>query len=148
MKNSLTVVLDANVVIPLIVPASRSTRVLHRLVESGHEVVISTAILLEVQEKLLTKKTLRKWLRVSDEEIESFVENIAITCSVIVTPSNVPKVVLADPDDDLIIAAASQCGAGYIVSEDHNLLALDGFQGIRIMTRDDFLCELDKLGVP
>lgn len=148
MKNSLTVVFDANVVIPLIVPASRSTRVLHRLVESGHEVVISTATLLEVQEKLLTKKTLRKWLRVSDEEIESFVENIAIACTVIVTPSNVPKVVLADPDDDPIIAAALQCGAGYIVSEDRHLLALDAFQGIRIMTRDDFLRELDRLGVP
>ena len=58
------------------------------------------------------------------------------------------KVVVADPDDDSVIAAAVQCSAKHIVTEDQHLLALDGFQGIRMMTRDDFARELDRLGVP
>ncbi len=142
------VVFDANVLIPLIVPASRSARIFQRLAAGGHDVVVSTAILAEVREKMLTKKNLRKWLRVSDEEIEAFLEDLVIACTVIVTPSSVQRVVVADPDDDVVIAAAVQCSAGYIVSEDQHLLALDGFQGIRVMTRDNFARELDRLHIP
>ncbi len=97
---------------------------------------------------MLTKSTLRKWLGVSDEQIHRFVNDLAMIFVVVVTPPNVPRYVEDDPDDDSIIAAALQCGAGYVVSEDRHLLRLDGFQGLRVLTRDDFLRELDRLGVP
>ncbi len=147
MPDRLTVVFDANVLIPLILPASRSTRLFLRLLGDGHQVVVSPAILAEVREKMLTKSTLRKWLGVSDEQIHRFVNDLAMICVVVVTPANLPRYVAEDPDDDSIIAAALQSGAGYVVSEDRHLLRLDGFQGLRVLTRDDFLHELDRLGV-
>ena len=61
---------------------------------------------------MLTKDTLRKWLGVSDEQIHRFVNDLSMICAVVVTPPNVPRYVEADPDDDSIIAAALQCGAG------------------------------------
>lgn len=97
---------------------------------------------------MLTKSTLRELLGVSDEQINRFVNDLEMMCVVVVTPPNVPRYVEDDPDDDSIIAAALQCGAGYVISEDRHLLRLDGFQGLRIMTRDDFALELDRLGVP
>ena len=148
MTGALVVVFDTNVLIPLILSASKSYRLFSRLIDNGHRVVVSPAILAEVRDKMLTKRTLRKWLGVSDDRIERFLDYLTKMCSIVATSTNVPRYVLADPDDDPIIAAALQCGAGYIVSEDHHLLELDGFQGIRIMPRDDFLRELDHLDVP
>jgi predicted nucleic acid-binding protein len=54
----------------------------------------------------------------------------------------------ADPKDDIIIAAALESGASYIVSEDKHLLDLKQYGGIRIMNRVEFEQELDRLDVP
>ena len=91
MPDRLVVVLDTNVLIPLIIPSSRSTGLFLRLLGDGHEVVVSPAILSEVREKMLTKSTLRKWLGVSDEQIHRFVNDLATICVVVVTPPNVPR---------------------------------------------------------
>ena len=54
----------------------------------------------------------------------------------------------ADPKDDMIIAAAVESGASYIVSEDHHLRDLKQHQGITILGTDEFKAELDRLGIP
>jgi predicted nucleic acid-binding protein len=56
--------------------------------------------------------------------------------------------VTADPDDDAVIAAAVEAKASYIVTEDRHLLAVRRHETIRIMSRDEFRAELDRLGVP
>ena len=56
--------------------------------------------------------------------------------------------VKADPKDDMIIAAALESKAEYIVSEDKHLLDLKKYRGIKIMNREQFAAELDRLGVP
>jgi len=47
----MVVVFDSDVLIPLILPASRSTQILDRLREAGHRVAASPAMLDEVSEK-------------------------------------------------------------------------------------------------
>ena len=148
MSAALVVVFDTNVLIPLILPASRSTTIFFRLVDNGHRVVVSPPIIAEAREKMFTKRTLRRWLEASDERINRFLDDLEKTCEIAVIPKDVPRYVEDDPDDDPVIATALQCDAGYIISEDRHLLRLDGFQGIRIMTREAFLSELDLLGVP
>ena len=56
--------------------------------------------------------------------------------------------VVADPDDDVVVAAALESQAGYIVSEDHHLLKLGLYGEISILNRDAFHEELNRLGVP
>jgi predicted nucleic acid-binding protein len=51
----------------------------------------------------------------------------------LVMPDLVPRVVIADPDDDHVIAAAVAAQAGIIVSGDKRLLELRTYQEIRIM---------------
>lgn len=44
-----------------------------------------------------------------------------------------------DPEDDKFLAAARAGGAAFVVSEDRDLLDLGEWQGIRIVTAQDFL---------
>ncbi|MEX0802241.1 MAG: PIN domain-containing protein, partial [Candidatus Binatia bacterium] len=53
----------------------------------------------------------------------------------------------ADPDDDIIVAAAVESQAKYIVTEDQHLLRLGNYAGIKILSRDDVRDELDRLRV-
>ena len=52
----------------------------------------------------------------------------------VVLPDSVPAVVLADPDDDHVLACALLARADFIVSGDNDLLALDSYQGIPIVS--------------
>ena len=70
----LVVVFDTNVLIPLLLPASRSTRLFSRLRGARWQVAVTPQILDEVREKLLTSVSLRKWLRLSDHDIQLFLQ--------------------------------------------------------------------------
>lgn len=49
------------------------------------------------------------------------------------------KAVKEDPDDDIIVRAAYDGKADYIVSGDRHLLALKEYKGIKILTIDEML---------
>lgn len=141
----MVVVFDSDVLIPLILPASRSTHLLDRLRTAGHRVAASMAILDEVALKLRTKAALRKWLDLADEEIEEFLAVLPMLLIVLPGIVHVEGAVPDDPDDDKIIAAAIESQASYIVSEDQHLLRLREWNGIKIMHRVEFNAELDRL---
>jgi putative PIN family toxin of toxin-antitoxin system len=144
----MVVVLDTNVLIPLSIPASRSTRLFSRLLAAGITVAVSPQILEEVREKMLTKETLRRWLGLSDRQIEQFLEDLATLTRLVPGVTTAAGAVPADPDDDAIVAAAVEAGASYIVSQDRHLLDLGDFSGIKIVSIEVFEAELDRLGVP
>jgi predicted nucleic acid-binding protein len=88
-------------------------------------------------------------LGLSDEDIAEFVDRV-LPALVRIYPGTVTAVgaVAADPDDDAVVAAALESRARYIVSEDQHLVSLGNYEGIRVLSRDDFRDELDRLGVP
>jgi putative PIN family toxin of toxin-antitoxin system len=55
--------------------------------------------------------------------------------------------VLADPKDSPILQAALFCGAHYLVSNDRHLLALDPFEGLRIISMDHYMRLLKAEGL-
>lgn len=142
------VVFDTNVLIPLVLDASLSTRLFRRLEAADHHVVASPAILDEVNSKLRTKASLRRWLGLPDESIEAFIG--VLPAQLVIVPGNIEieGAVPRDATDDKLIAAAIEGSAAYIVTEDQDLLSLGAWQGIRIVNRPTFEVELDALGVP
>ena len=61
----------------------------------------------------------------------------------LIEPTEVPRVVPTDPDDDQVIAAALTAGADCIVSGDGDLLDLAEFQGISIITAGEMLRRIE-----
>jgi uncharacterized protein len=142
------VVFDADVLIPMILPASRSTRLFQRLKAAGHVVATSPQILDEVAEKLLTGQKLRDWLELPERDIRAYLGDLPKLLRCTRGTLTVRGVVKADPDDDKILAAAKESGASYIISEDRHLLDVGEWEGIKILNRDAFMVELDQLSLP
>jgi putative PIN family toxin of toxin-antitoxin system len=149
MPDNFVVVLDANVLIPLIIPRSRSTHLFLRLQAADIEIALTPSILDEVRDKMISKPTLRQWLGLSDnEQIDHFIREVANLCLMVPGLLSAQGAVPNDPDDDKIIAAALESGARYIISEDKHLSSLGNYQGISILTREQFQAELDRIGIP
>ena len=142
------VVFDTDVILPMLLPASRSTRLYQRLRANRHTVAASQLIFDEVREKLLTDTALREWLALPERDLLTFVRDLPRyfrSTPGLVTAAGAVK---DDPKDDKILAAAKEAGASYLISEDRHLRKLKVWEGIQIMNRDEFTSELDHLGVP
>lgn len=95
-----------------------------------------------------THASLRKWLKLEDDDIDAFLQSLTILLAISPGHTEAPGSVPRDPDDEIIIAAAIEANADYIVTEDKDLTSLGEFDGIPILNRIDFHAELDRLGVP
>ena len=63
-----------------------------------------------------------------------------------VEPLHTPRIVLNDPDDDQVVAAAIEARAHLIVSGDKHLLQLTDRIGIRVLKAQDALLRIGAGG--
>src|SRR5690606_5009621 len=96
----LIVLFDSSVIIPLLVPRSRSARLLRQLHTSGHRAVIAPEILREVGDKLRGKGPLRRWLGVTDTDVEQFIADLPLLFDLTPGRRQAPGTVPADPRDE------------------------------------------------
>lgn len=132
------VVLDANVLISGVFWTGAPFRVLEAWVQDEIQVLASPAILREYSEVLRELGGKKKNLRLADAWI-IHVFNQAILIDVRSSFRS-----CRDPDDDMYLACAIDGGADAIVSGDKDLLALDAFNGIPIVTPRDLLTMLTR----
>jgi len=112
-----------------------------RVLQQGgksYELYLSEAILTETHRILLTYPRIRKRYPYSDGDVEDLIERLREASYVI---SRWPKieVIKRDPKDDVILACALEAGADYIVSKDNHLKNLGEYQGIKIVSTNEFL---------
>lgn len=127
-------VLDANVFVSgLIRPQGPPGQILVRLLRDGaFELVVSPAILDELRRSLRYTKV-RKYLHLEINQIDLWVDALAAV-AVIVEGNLKERIVVADPADDIYLAAAVEGLAEYIVSGDRHLLDIGAHGDIPIVT--------------
>lgn len=130
VTSRLRVVLDTNVFVSAFLsrsPTSPTQELIHRWQEDEFVLLVSNAIIDELVEKLLDKD-------IDEERIVEFIgllDRLAEWVEVPIEP--VAPVIVADPDDDLVLACAVTGQADYLVTYDPHFEILGTtYQGIRI----------------
>jgi hypothetical protein len=103
------------------------------------DLVLSPPLIDEIVDVLARPSMVRRFAR-RNPEYTVAISNVlaALSRASIVTISDVPSVE-RDPNDDMVLATAVVSGAEYLVTEDKDLLVLDGHAGIRICTCREFM---------
>jgi putative PIN family toxin of toxin-antitoxin system len=130
-------VADTNVVISGLLWNGPSRGVLDRARSGAIELFTSAGLLAELEDVLSRRKLLRRLQLVgtSPQELLLGYANLAR----VVQPTAIQPIVVADPDDDAVLACAFAARADVVISGDDHLLSLRQDFGVRIVTATVFL---------
>ena len=128
-----TVAVDTNVLISALVGHGKPRRLVTKLLEE-HALVTSREMLAELADVLARAK----FAGIKSPQISEFL-SILVSKAVIVRVRQYFKIIVEDPDDDVVLSTAYQGKANYLVSGDKHLLNLKDFRGIRIVTVKEML---------
>ena len=118
--------------------AGPSREILHEVQAGAFSICVAEEILDETQRVLLEYPRIRKHYRYSDEAVTDYINLLRVVAQVI---ANLPKIkaVVRDPNDDMIIACRLKAKAQYIVSRDKDLLDLESYEQISMISPEAFL---------
>ena len=128
------VVLDTNVLISSALSPKGKPAACHDWVVFNAKLLSSPQLLQELETRLKRPKFDRY---ISESLRLAFVQRLAQVAELVVSTTTVA--VCRDPDDDRVLEVAVSGAADCIVTGDRDLLVLDPFQGIPILTPAAFL---------
>ena len=129
---TMKVVLDTNVLVSAFIVAGVCNRLLDRCILSRRiTIILSVSILNEF------RNTLSRKFGHDNEEIKARVEAL-IEASELVEPATFDKQICRDADDDAILGTAVAGDADCIVTGDNDLLVLERFEGVDIISPSEF----------
>ena len=102
----------------------------------GDFIVVLSPFILGELERVFRKPYFAK--RVSAESIASYVELVRDLSTVIPVTGPLPKVA-SHPEDDVVLATALSGKVDYLVTGDKDLQALNTYQGVTVLSPQDFL---------
>jgi putative PIN family toxin of toxin-antitoxin system len=121
---------DTNVLVAALVARGVCADLLEHCIR--HHVVISSRPLLNELRDVLARKFHQR-----DVDVRAAVRLFAETFT-LVTPDALEPPACRDPDDDIVLATGLAGACAAIVSGDQDLLILDPFRGIRVLTPSNF----------
>ena len=80
-----------------------------------------------------------------DEEARSFIDGLRAFVHLVTDLPEV-TVVIRDPNDDMVVATAHRAKAAYIVTRDKDLLSLQRYEDITIITPEAFITIVRERG--
>jgi putative PIN family toxin of toxin-antitoxin system len=143
MSNEIRVVVDTNVIVSaMLFNSSAPGQALALLLERG-SLLVSIDLVEELNEVLSREKFARY---VTREEREQFLEALIAESELVEIKESIA--ICRDPKDDHLLELAASSGATVIVTGDRDLLVLDPFRNIRIVTPHDFLQQFGGTSPP
>ena len=135
------VVLDTNVIISSLLSAKGPPAEIMRRWEAGEFDVATSSALISELERVLTYPRVRKYLKYSGEEIDTFLKNLKAT-AIVIEPQITLDVIADDPDDNRVLECAVTGDATYIVSGNTHLVGLKTYEQIVVLNPVGFLAAL------
>ena len=134
------VVADTNIIVSGLLWRGNPRQILDAA-RAGNIQLFTTAVLLIVLEDVLSREKFASRLALAKVTPRDLVLGYAALASVI-EPAEIEPVILADPDDDAILACAVAAHSEIIVSGDSHLLDLKQYLDIRIIRAAELLAEI------
>jgi len=135
-------VLDTNIVASGLLWDGTPARIIDSAQAGAIEIYTSRILLAELT-RILKRAKFAKVVAASGLGIEGLVLGYA-ELALIVEPLPIPPTIIADPDDDHVLACALAAQADLIVSGDKHLLDLGAFQNIEIITAAKYVEQIAK----
>ena len=126
-------VLDTNIFISAFYWGGNPQKILDRVVEGKDELYISNEILDEISAVMKRPK-----FKTCAETIDRYIKTIEKMGKKVFIAGNI-KGICRDGDDDNKIECGVACKADFIITGDEDLLVLEEYQSIRIVTPKDYL---------
>jgi len=134
-------VIDTNILVrALIKPLGTVGPVLRYLRDGAYVLIYSEPLLTELVD-VLNRPRIREKYSLSSEDIETVMALILLRGELVVPKRRIT--VCRDSQDNMFLEAAADGNANMIVSGDDDLLSLEEFEGIPIITPIEFLKEMD-----
>jgi uncharacterized protein len=133
-------VLDSTVLVSAFlrfIPGAASYELLRFASEGAFELWLSEDILEETERALLRSKRSKRLYSYTDDDVTDYCEALNRFAAIATDLPNIR--VVRDPTDDKIVACAVAAGAGYIVTRDKDLLSLKDYEGVTMITPEQFL---------
>ncbi len=132
-RGALKAVLDTNTLLSALLWYQGNPRLIFRkAIEGSLKIFCCEAIIDELREVL--ERDFEE-----DENIINQQISVILTYAELVELSFDDRVVMEDPDDDVIVNCALSSRADFIVTGDNHLLKLKEYKGIKIINSSDFL---------
>lgn len=130
------IVVDTNILVSSSFWNGASDKVIKIVENSGATLFLSEEIINEFSE-VLEYEEIKDKIKNKNLEMKRTIEKI-ISLSSIITPLTKLNI-CQDPEDNIILECAKEANADYIITQDNHLLKLSSFEGIKIITPEEFL---------
>jgi putative PIN family toxin of toxin-antitoxin system len=134
------IVLDTNTVISGLLWKGAPRQILD-LARSGSLTLFTSPELLAELANVLERKKFSARLALAETNVDELVYGYAALAKTI-RPAKIKPMIKVDPDDDKVLACAKAAKAEIITSGDNHLLNLKEYEGIRILTVNQLLAEV------
>jgi len=126
------VVIDTNILVSALLNNGKPRILLLKLLDQ-HKVIVSIQMLAEFADVLTRNK-----FSVTSTQVEKFI-SIIVEKAKTVSVDSICRVILEDPDDDIVLSTALKGKADYIVTGDKHLLSLKKYEKIEILKVNQML---------
>ena len=107
--------------------------------------LLSQAIVTETETVLLERAHIRRRYPYANEDVAAFCQTLQGSFPLL---TDLPPLtgIVRDPNDDMVLATARAADAMYLITRDLDLLSLQTYEGITIITPETFMALLREHG--
>lgn len=135
----LSAVFDSTILVSaFLTPRGLTDQLLTLARRGAFDLYLSDEIIDETQTVLLERERIRQRYVYTDEQAIRFCRSLRPSFHLVKDPPVVSGVV-RDPNDDMVIACALAASAPYLVTRDPDLLTLKTYQGVQMISPEEFI---------